>query len=785
MRLRRVGRDLEIDWDDPSLRLTASQRLAMATDRELVVTAGAGTGKTHTLALRYVALQLKLANAGDDDVERVVVLTFTEKAAHEMTERCRARLAAVAEAARAHQGALDADEPGRGAAIVAALDARVDGFDRAQIGTFHGFCARIVREYPAETETPPGMTLLDPVEAARRVTETLASTLLAHVARHPDELPPLLDAFGTHRALLEAGRAALDRLSVLESALAAHAEGRVTVEDALQAARPSPAEAERWVATVGWPSLQLLARLVAPSGGGAFVEGTLGPALRDGSHPREGGADPLAVYARYRAVLDLLTTEEGTLRRLDHSSVLGKKERWPDGRRYEQAKEAARALTARLGDWQERARAARTLPTPADRARRPFARWLLTADRALAAATDRDRVLTFEQLQRRVVRAVTGRPELAAALRERFRYLMVDEFQDTDEAQWAMVRALARARPEVPEDRVFVVGDPKQAIYGFRGGDVTVFRAATLALGVEPIALLDNFRSRPGLIRWFNDVWPSVLSADTPYEPLAAGRTDGGGEVTLIRTEDGAEATARWVAARLAVPDPALAALPTPPVAILLRARTRQAEFELALRRYGVPYVVVGGVGLWSRPEVMDLVNAVAAVALADPVSVVGVLRGPLIGLPDPEVVADADHPALAPWQALRHAVSPAVFVRRVADALAASLAAADPSPRAAANLALVAEQVDRWPGLTLAAVAERLLDQVDDDARAAEASLVPAEARVVLCTVHAAKGLEFPVVVVPELHTRPRGEVGPLLVARPTPGAAFDLASRVLDPDA
>src|SRR5688500_19415048 len=96
--LLRDGRPA-LDLDDPELRLTSSQRAAFAVDREIVLTAGAGAGKTHTLSLRYVALLLELAVAGVADVERILVLTFTEKAAGEMAERCHQRLAALVRAA--------------------------------------------------------------------------------------------------------------------------------------------------------------------------------------------------------------------------------------------------------------------------------------------------------------------------------------------------------------------------------------------------------------------------------------------------------------------------------------------------------------------------------------------------------------------------------------------------------------------------------------------------------------------------------------------------------------
>lgn len=833
MRLR-VGDDGRVGLDPSGLTLTDAQRRALAFDRELVVSAGAGAGKTHTLALRYVSLLLALADAGIDDVERVLVLTFTDKAASEMADRCRHTLRELIVAARDARAELDGSVGGRaqrGTRLVAALLRMEERFEHARIGTFHAFCASILREFPAQTRSPPGSSPLPAGEARAWVDRALRDTLREHIAATPTDIEPLLDAFGSQAGLLDAGRIALGRLGLLEDVLSRHARGQLTIDDAVAGARTTAAEAERWTVDVGLPTLTLLRRLVAPSGGGSFVERALAPALAELPEARDPAVDPLRAFGRYREVLGVLITDQGTLRSLDHHSVLGTRDRWPDDRRYRMAKEAARALAARIGDWADRARAAALLPTGADQALlaalAPFARWVLAASRSLAGTLDRERRTTFEELQRRAVRAAAEDRALLAALRARYRYVMVDEFQDTDAMQWSLVLGLARADPSVAEDRLFLVGDPKQAIYGFRGGDVSVFRRAVDALGVTPIVLGDNFRSRPALIAWFNAVFPSVLGGAlgddgrpvAAYDPLHAGRTDLGpgddpGEIVLIRSEPAergaggaggagatadrlADATARWIAARLAA-DPRLHASRLPPIAVLLRSRTRQSRYEAALRRLGVPYVVVSGVGFWARPEVLDVVNVLCAIAHGDPLSIVGALRAPLVGLTDTAVgravtgedgVDGAAERWLGPWRALARLVPPSVVARAIGDASIPALTAADPSGRAIANVDQLVAWIAPWDALGLAAVADRLAAEVDAEQRESEATLVPTASRVVVSTVHAAKGLEFPIVVVPELSARPRSDAPALVAARlgapgdPHPG--YRIASRVLDPDA
>jgi ATP-dependent helicase/nuclease subunit A len=804
MRLHFDGKRVSLDLTDPELRLTPAQQRAMATDRELVVVAGAGTGKTYTLAMRYVALLLELANQGEQDVERVLVLTFTDKAATEMAERCHRQLKALCTAVRAAAREWDSHAPQRvGSRIASALEEMEDNFDRARISTFHSFCARLLAEFPGATRTPPGTRPLPPGEAARRMDQALDEALEEHLATYPADIEPLLDTFSSRAGLLDAGRTALGRYGLLGDLLSRHAEQQITVEQWLQSASPDPASAARWTEKVGLPSLEMLQRLCAPSGGGPFLQDVLVPSL--GQLPEAGDGSALRVYARYRAVLSLLLTEQGTLRKLDHQTVIGTRAQWPDERRYTQAKEAIRALQAKLSggdnDWCARAASAVRLPTMADRqmlaALAPFSRWVRLAAQRFRASLDRSRAISFEEMQRRAIEAVTTSSAVQQRLREQFRYLMVDEFQDTDEPQWSLVRAVGRAEPGVPEDRIFVVGDPKQAIYGFRGGDPTVFHRAIRELGAPPIPLTDNFRSTPALIGWFNRLFPSLLTAETVYDPLVARRADDGETPTLVRCDergDPAQATARVIAQQLGPGSRWLdrEQYPSPPIALLLRSRTRQARYEAALRQQGIPFVVVSGIGLWSRPEVLDVVNTLSAIAHGEPRSIVGYLRSPLGGLTDDEVARFrldkvAEGSAVERYhrwrQRARH-VSAQALLREVVEEMVPGLVATDDSGRALQNVQRVVEIATSWGNLPTMELADRLVAEVETVTREAEVNLVPSEARVVLCTVHAAKGLEFPVVVVSDLSARVRSRVPTLLVGRAEDGQ-IAIASRVLDPEA
>jgi ATP-dependent helicase/nuclease subunit A len=783
MRLDCSGPRPVLALGDEDTRVTDAQRRALALDRDLVVSAGAGSGKTFVLSLRYVALMLEHAvdvarTGGRPDPERVLVLTFTEDAAEEMAERCRTRLSALADAARAQRAELEAYGPGFGSKLVAALVALKDGFEHARITTFHGFCARLLREFPAETGTPPGFVVLEPVEAVALRDGVLEESLSS---ADPDLLRRLLGAFGGRRRLLAALRSAVEERWRTEPILARHAAGAVTEEELLAEVEPSAEAVGRWLTEVARPLLSDLAALLRdapPDSKKEPVRAAL-EALRD--VPDE----PLARFALYRRTLAaLLTRDESKTRRLTHHAFLGRKDGW-EKRAYDRARLVLPAVSEACADWPERFEAARRLPTPVDRemlaALRDLGAVALDAIAKLRDRLDRRGSLDFAELQHRAVRAVTGEAPLADLLRERHPRIMVDEFQDTDEAQWALVSAIAT------KGGVFIVGDQKQAIYGFRGGDVTVFSTAAEALRTAPIALPDNFRTRPSLIGFFNAVFADVLPA---YEPLAAGRDAAGGTVTVLRqpatrSADDAFAEAEAVAAWAADQPEEIGT-----IAVLLRTRTRLGLYEHALRRRAVPYAVAKGVGFWERPEIVDLVNAMHALASGDPTSMVGWLRSPLLAVPDPvifelarmgslrELARGGPAPAAAADAvrrvrslfAVRDRIAPSALLRRILDVCAGwhAAALADPSGQAEANVARLEAMISRLDARSsLAEVADWLLAQVESGAREPQAVLDPGAARVVVLTVHASKGLEFPVVVVPELGARTDGTPPPLALRR------------------
>ncbi len=818
-------------------KLSESQASALHADREIAVSAGAGAGKTFTLAARYVTLLQRLVDAGTPDIASVLVLTFTEKAAQEMRERCYALTAAVARALRTDAEQLRAEGLSERAhtRLRAGWEALRDHFSGAAISTFHGFCARILREFPAETSTPPGFTILEESDASALAFESAAREVDARLEADRSGIGLLLHTFGGRAGLVAAVTGLVRARAEVGETLHAHASGRVTEADLLAHAPVTHAAARAFLVDEWAP---LTDHLLAVAGELRTPFLTHLAATR-AAH-RTLPSDPFALYGAYSATLTAFCTSAGSLRSLPHASAMGKRTAWGAG--YADAKRAFEAAMEVVTGWAPRLAALGSLPNLHDRT---LLSVLAALGELVRAACERHAqglrtlgAVDFTELQLRV-QAAFARPEgdIGTELRSRHRYVMVDEFQDTDGLQWSIVEALTRPADvhaqEGSADRLFFVGDVKQAIYGFRGGDVQVFNAARRSVA-HAVSLSTNYRSRASLIRFFNDLFADVLGPDhpdrpaweAPFAPLAAGRTDPGGSVHLATyaapgTDPEREAT--WIAtllqeeilsdegcfAGLGLSD--LACHPTPPIAILLRRRTHLLAYEAALRSRGIPYVVLGGVGFWSRPEIVDIVNVLHGLVRRDPISLVGALRSPAFGLTDQDLLDLARESALVDFA---DAALPAILLRNsrvtraqgiwrglaqlrdhvsVSELLHAVLVRtrqawlqgyAAPGGRGANNLERLLAMADRHEqsGGTLDAFAAMLHARIDADTADAEAAVPDTAARVAILTVHASKGLEYPVVVVPDLGGPWNGGGDRGAVIRRRVGSRWELACKVPD---
>ena len=414
-------------------------------------------------------------------------------------------------------------------------------------------------------------------------------------------------------------------------------------------------------------------------------------------------------------------------------------------------------------------------------------------------ACERGRLLDFDSLQRLATRLLVSRADVRARVRRRYDEVFVDEAQDTSPEQWALVRAVVGdgdADGRLPARGFFAVGDGQQSIYGFRGARPEDFQELGVeadAVGGRRVRLATSYRMRSAPLALTNHLAQRLFEAP---EALDAGRPDDGdpGGVELIVTDGDGEASARaerladLVAGRL-VELIRERSLRTEECALLLRSRTHLPIWEDALWRHGLPFVTAGGVGFFERREVLDLSALLAF--LHDPrndIALATVLRSPLFSVSDAGLFEMAGFHRGGLWRSLRDrrdapaheddraAATFAVEILQRLRTLAgrvpagpllrmavedtgylAILAAAPRGDQALANVEKLISIVrtEAGPLGPLVRRLARLLSRADRESQAALA--VEGREGVRVMTVHASKGLEFPVVAVADLGQRTR----------------------------
>jgi ATP-dependent helicase/nuclease subunit A len=700
---------------------------------DLLLDAGAGSGKTSVLVERFVRAVLVDGVA----VSAILTITFTEKAAAELRDRIRARLREVGahEAARQTEGAF--------------------------ISTIHGFCARVLRAHALSAGLDPQFTVLD-----RYGSDPLAARAfddaLEDLAREADGAVDLIAAHG--QATLRSTM--LSVYGQLRSAGATHPR-----------LPPAPSPADDGAAQLRSAAAALGAEL------GAIAE----PGVR-------------VVQALHRIERCLEVTERDPAEAWPASL-------WPlklprNGAAlstdaclaYSEALDAFRAACA--------ARAAGPVRDLLDRMLAGYGEHYERRKREVSG-------VDFEDLELLTRGLLTSDHELQESYATRFASIMVDELQDTNAVQLALIESIAR-------DNLFTVGDAQQSIYGFRHADVGLFRArgARLAAVGARETLQTNFRSRPEILAALNRAFDAQLGdsfmALRPGRPIPDDASEDEPRVELMVVDKGADweleglaapwrlAEARALAGRAAelVEEGAAPG----EVVVLMRATTDMRAYERALEARGLATYVIGGRGYWSHPQVVDLVAYLRALANPrDEESLYGVLASPLVGASLDALVllgtaaraserdlwwvvresaetlpglAAEDRLALtrfAEWFSEQRARTARAGIEELIDgALEATgydlaMLAMPGGTRRLANvrklMRLAREHEDaHGPGLRgfLALLADRQAGR-SPEAREGEA---PVEGEgldaIRLMTIHRAKGLEFPIVCVADLGRSP-----------------------------
>lgn len=567
---------------------SAQQRVIESTARDILVEAGAGSGKTSTTVSRYV----HLLERGYEPRE-ILAFTFTDKAAGELRERVRAARRNLAQA----QGETNPQALSMSA---------------AWIGTFHAICNRILRAWPVEAGVDPGFTVIDDVTS-----ETLRMQAFG------DALNRFCD--GTDRSRREAMVAAFTVPVLRRTTLAVYDElrSRGHVAPTLPDFEDTP-----------YPEEEI-----------SYLRRNIDAILDLKGHA--------ATHRPKLADLELLLADPDVLPRCADLEPL----------RFNSRKESMIEFCETL----HRAVAALGAHEEGDFARRGIGRLLELFGERFTELKSHRSVLDYEDLQLKTLELLRRNERIGDAYRSRFREIMVDEFQDTNQLQLDLIDQLRG-----PDATLLTVGDEMQSIYGFRHAEVELFRRRRDDPGVATYRLSDNFRSQPEVIAAVNEIGlalerqveakrGSEVGDRHRFSELTVGRDDRetASSVTAILTgregwkpldlgelapaippeaevgkdEDHFhEAEALRVAHHLRhMVDTGVARQGE--IAILLRAKTRTDFYVNALKQVGLTPYLSAGRGFWKSREAIEIQSLLSVIAnpLEDE-ALLGALASPACG---------------------------------------------------------------------------------------------------------------------------------------------------------
>ncbi|MDF0667703.1 MAG: UvrD-helicase domain-containing protein [Nitrospira sp.] len=770
--------------------LLISDRLARESaettfDRNVVVVAGAGTGKTTLLVNRLVHLLMKEPNPVL--ITQVVALTFTNKAATEMKVRLRERLDVLAcpktdsipssDGGAVSCGDLQARYRLSVDAIAARAQTALNDIEKAQIGTLHSFAAHLLRLHPLESGVDPDFKEDDGLRFEEQFTAAWDCWLDHELSRAGRQ-------HHLWRSVLSS--TTLEAVSALARSLCSELIDLSTLQMQVESTAVAPAilhwiqhmedRADQLMKTYDRPKRRKVEQMLAATASLMRLVAAKGlPGRQD------------------------LTTAEGEWLGKDLGSVVAG---WEKG----DFKEAASFIQT-----------AQQLLSVDHAFLNDLLNLLIPLVRNIRETFARQGWISFDGLLARARMLLFEHPSIRERIKRDYRAVLVDEFQDTDPVQYEIILAVSERQGSQAPDwqamrlepgKLFIVGDPKQSIYAFRRADIEAFDRVVEKVtadggGIE--TLTTNFRSDAAVLEPVNEVFDRLFERKPLVQPanvrlkvrpqrrpasieagvrLSVTIPDGEQETfdAAGATRAESEVLVRWLT------DEVLNRPSMKPghVALLFRKLTQADAYLDALRRHDIPYIIEGEKHFYRRQEVIDLVNLLRVLDHPhDDIALTGLLRSPLGGLADGELYElkqagyfnYLDAKRLEGWSHAR-----AAAVRRLYEHLAwlhraiavlplveaielmfdrlplLDLAAASlHGEQAVANLMKVkqttASLADR-PHMTLSGFVELMIARLEEQPDESESPLAEESLEAVhVLTIHKAKGLEFPIVVLPGLH--------------------------------
>ena len=646
--------------------LSEQQLQALDLESNLAVTAGAGSGKTTLLVNRYLHILLNFKHLS---VKNLLAITFTEKATAEMKDRIFDLIRQQFIDNRSKQGRLFEI---------------LNELHESQIYTIHAFCSHILRQYPLESELNPDFTILTNIEIDELINRVFREFLISlQLAKHQKArvMMRTFREFPSHR---------------LREMLFFFYHKRTQLYPFLESfANKSPQLIEsEWKNNFityhsdfleplmnnasFWDNLKELSALEIETGTHAFkIQSELKQLLEN---YRKNSTNEYLQISALINILNLLTKGDHGA----YTAVPGGKKGWGEiGVEYfRKLSTSAAEFAFSTIPYQD------TLEEISATIQKGISLIIIEILKKIEGEKQRLNMMDFDDLQIHCLKLLQMNPEIRNHLCKQYKFLLVDEYQDTDLLQNHIIQLLSHDQlGNLDSNKVFIVGDPKQSIYGFRNADVSLFKNFMTEISLQTnasispnidnndtieeerkskriIHLDQNYRSSSKLIHFFNKTFESIFEPvsefEVEFQSLQATRQEDPGynsgvQLDILLDENSEKSDAiieqakniahniinfvnhedhkkyvkgkdRFTYETISFGD----------IAVLIRSRTHLNQFEQIFRQYEIPYQTYKGIGFFQRQEVQDIYYLLKSITIPeDNFALITVLRSDFIGLSD------------------------------------------------------------------------------------------------------------------------------------------------------
>ncbi|WP_413379507.1 UvrD-helicase domain-containing protein [Alkalihalobacillus sp. 1P02AB] len=761
------------------MKFNQAQEQAIFNEHSLVVvSAGAGSGKTRVLTERIVYLcELKRTNPQHRmgvTIDEIVAITFTEKAAREMKDRIRSRI---------NEKIADSKEDEEQRFWLEQKDA----LERTIISTFHSFCQQILSQYAIYAKLPPRIKVIDELEANQLKKELIQK--LFQQSAFVERAEPFFD-YLSKDSLTDYLFSILNQMR--EWFVGPSKVQELRVEEMVEIQK----------AAVGQ---QLIEKIQS-------------------FHTKAND------YIRQFPAYDELTAAQKKHVQKIENGFADLHERLPVGEYIQICEECMPSRTDKK--WQEK------IPPLYDLFElewKPLKKWwkdmsgsldfseqsvdllkrlvelIKQFDYAYQSRKDYLGLVDFSDLQQKAV-SLLNNLSIQAACRKQYRHFMVDEFQDTNQLQLEMLK-------RIDPDYQFIVGDTKQSIYRFRGANVSLMNqleeGAETSPDAETILMNMNYRTTDPVIQTVNHIFSSIMKPEpdfafeTKYTALEAAREPESFEkksIELFKTDEDEDQYIQLAKRLVTMMEEGKPLVNSngvwqepswKDIAILIPTRTQLLQLERALTSYQIPYTVYGGIAFFQRQEVIDFSHFIRWLNRPfEDLYLTALLRSPLIGLTLNELLDIQEH--LEEGQSLYEFLytlkneliaGPVIFEAALKlQGWLEVYISSKPTQSTLSYLQRMFEDIGLKNSLLLqenglqkvknvekliglleqnqCRLYEEMVEVIDErmqlSEKEGEAEMERLDGDALhIMTVHASKGLEFPIVCLPQMDRRPRPDTG------------------------